>query len=105
MSVFEVILRLAAVTALVGYLFLKQRERAHRRFERYDPARWTGTAIDVATLKSTVEAVRHDYLAERQPTKGIWYRKGLLGSARRAVARLPYFHDREAEEHAPLHTH
>jgi hypothetical protein len=86
MSVVEVIIRLTAVAVLSGYLCIKHRQRVRNRFEPYAPGQRTGSATDVATLKPRIDAVRHDYLAARQPIKGLWYHRGLLKVAGRAVA-------------------
>ena len=93
----EVTIGLAAEAILVSYLYLKHRQRVRSRPERYDPAEWTGKAIDVTKLKPMVEDVRRNYLAARQLAKGVCFHRALLGLARRAVARLAHFHDRESE--------
>jgi hypothetical protein len=90
MSDLEIILRVAAVAALSSYLFFKHRQRVRSRYEPYAPAQWTGKAIDVTPLKPTVEDVRRDYLAARQPPSDMFHRRILLGLARHTVARLAY---------------
>ena len=67
------------------------------------PRPLTGNSSAVAKLKPKLEHVRRNYLAARPPARGVCYHKALLGLARRAVVRLPYFRDREAEEHAKIH--
>jgi hypothetical protein len=100
MSAFEIIIGLAAVAMLSSYLYVKRRQRVRSRSERYDPPKWTGKPIDVTKLKPALEAVRRDYPSARQSTRGIFFHRSLLGLARRAVARLAYFHDRASEEPA-----
>jgi len=100
MSAFEIIIRLAAVAVLASYLHLKHRQRARCRPGACDPAEWTGKSIDVTKLKPAVEDLRRDYLAARQPTRGIFFHRNLFELARRRVARLAYFQDKESEEQA-----
>jgi hypothetical protein len=100
MSILEVTIWLAVVAALASYLYAKHRQRLRSASERYDPAKWTGKAIDVTKLKPRVEDVRRDYLAARQPAKGLCFHRALMDLARQAVARLAYFHDRPPEPHA-----
>jgi hypothetical protein len=104
MSGIEVTIQLAVVAALASYLYRKHRQRRRSRLERYDPAKWTGKAIDVAPLKPRIESVRRNYLAAQQPAKGLCFHRALLELARRAVAQLAYFHDRASEHHAQAHT-
>ena len=103
MSALEVIIGLTSVAVLSSYLYLKHRQRVRHRSKRYNPAEWTGKAIDITKLKPTVEHVRRDYLAARQSTRFILFHRSLLGIARRTVARLAYFQDRESHEHAHDH--
>jgi hypothetical protein len=104
MSGFEVIIRLAVVAALAGYLYAKHRQRLRPESERYDPAKWTGKAIDVTQLKPRVEDVRRNCLAVRQPAKETCFHRALLQLARHAVAQLAYFHGRAAEDHVSTHS-
>lgn len=48
-------------------------------------------------LLPRIEQIRHDYLAARRMAPSLWYRKGLMGAARRAVRALPYFRDRKGD--------
>jgi hypothetical protein len=105
MSNLELLIRLFVVAALASYLYAKHRQRERSLAERYDPAEWTGTAIDVTPLKPRIEGVRRDYLAAQQPSKGLCFHRALLELARRAVAQLAYFHDRAPEHHAQTHSH
>jgi hypothetical protein len=101
MSVLEIIIRLAAVALFAGYLFIKHRQRVRNWSGPKNPAEWTGRAIDATRLRPTIDRVRHDYLAARQPlARGIWYRKALLALAGRTVGRLSFFRDRKCEEEA-----
>ena len=104
MSALEVIIGLTSVAVLSSYLYLKHRQRVRHRSKRYNPAEWTGKAIDITKLKPTVEEVRHDYLAGRQSTRGRLFHRRLLELARRAVTRLEYFQDKESHEHAHEHS-
>lgn len=54
-------------------------------------------------LKPAVNEARRDYLVARQSTRAIFVRRRLLQLARRSVARLAYFHNRDSEEHPQLH--
>jgi hypothetical protein len=103
MSVVQVISGLVGVAWLASYLCIKHRQRVRSRFEPYAQRQRTGAAIDVATLKPRIDAVRHDYLSARQPTKGLWYHRALLKVAGQAVAQLGYFRDRKTEDQS--HTH
>jgi len=94
MSAFELI-RLAVLAVLVGFLCYKYHQRVFSRSEHSSPQDWTGKAIDATDLNRTLKRVRSDYLAARPKPKGVCFHRGLIGFARRAVARLPYFHDRE----------
>ena len=100
MSDAEVALRLAVVAVLAGYLYIKHRQRVRRREERYDPAEWTGKAIDVTDLIPRVNKVRQNHLAARQAPKGFYFHQALLDWARQTVARLAYFRDRKSAEQA-----
>jgi hypothetical protein len=103
MSGIEIMIRLAVVAVLASYLGIKHRQRKRRSPYRYDPAKWTGQAIDVTKLKPRVEEVRRDHLRTRAPAKDLCAHRALLTLARRVVARLAYFQDRESDNHA--HTH
>jgi hypothetical protein len=104
MSGTEIILWLALATLLGTYAYIEHRQTLRSLGRPCDPAEWTGKAIDVARLKPRIEGLRHDYLAVRQPPKGLCFHRSLIELARRAVARLAYFHDRAREEH-PARTH
>jgi len=93
----EFIIELFGVAMLSSYLCLKHRQRARIESGRHPPAKWTAKPIDVTKLKPSVEAVRRDYLAARQSTRGNFFRRRLLGLVRRRIAQLSYFHDRESE--------
>ena len=103
MSVVEVIIRLTAVAVLVSFLCFKHRQRERSRCEPRASGVATGAVIDVAKLKPRIDAVRHNYLAARQPRKGLRYQKALLEIAGRAVAQLGFFRDRKAEDQSNTH--
>ena len=94
----------AALVVLVGYLYHKHWQRVRSRISPRISADWTGQAIDAEKLKPAVESVRGDILAACRPIVGFCFHKSLLGFARRAVARLGYFHGRAPEEHAQTAT-
>ena len=102
MSVVECILRLLAVALLAGYLSVKRRQRIAHRPLREDPARWTGTTIDVTELTPKVNRVRQDHLAAR-PSSGqsLSYRHHLLALAGRVVGQLSFFRDRKVADDTP----
>jgi hypothetical protein len=100
MSQSEIIIRLAALAVLLSYLYFKHRQRLHSQSQEYDPAEWTGTAMDVTQLRPTVENARRNYLAARPAQMGILFHKSLLGLARRTVAQFAYFRDRDSQERA-----
>jgi len=102
MSNLEVIIRLTVVAALASYLYAKHRQRVRGRLGRYNPAKWTGKAIDVTELKPRIEGVRRNYLAVQQPAKGLCFHRALIELARQAVAQMAYFQDRAPEHHAPV---
>jgi hypothetical protein len=95
MSGIEITIRLVGV--LAGYLWIKHWQRVGNWSEQYDPAKWTGRAMDVARLKGRVAELRSDYLKRRVPTRGVRFHRSVLDLARQLVARLAYFHDRESE--------
>jgi hypothetical protein len=99
----EIIIELAALAVLSSYLYFKHHQRVLSQAEPYDPAEWTGKAIDVTQLRGPIENVRGAYLAARPAPVGILFHKSLLGLARRTVARLAYFRDRQSEEHPQAH--
>ena len=99
----EVIIRLTVVAALASFLYAKHRQRVRGRLWRYNPAKWTGKAIDVTELKPRIEGVRRNYLAAQQPAKGICFHRSLIELARRAVAQMEYFRDRAPEHRAHAH--
>ncbi|MCX6905860.1 MAG: hypothetical protein NTW03_20735, partial [Verrucomicrobia bacterium] len=86
-----------------SYLHIKQRQRARSWPGACDPAEGTGKSIDVTKLNPTLEDLRRDYLAARQPTRGIFFHRNLFELTRRRVARLAYFQDKESEENAQRH--
>ena len=105
MSETDVAIWLAVAAVLVaGNLYTKHRQRVRSRKQRYDPAEWTGKGIEVTSLRPKIEQVRRDHLAARQPARGRCFHRALLNWARQAVARLPYFRDKESEDHARTHS-
>src|SRR3954470_473698 len=95
MSGVEILLRLLALALLLGYLFIKHRQRILNQPLREDPAKWNGTTIDVARLRPRVARVRGDYLAAPRPSaRSLRYRLHLLALAGRAVSQLPFVRDR-----------
>ena len=102
MSDLELSVGFAAIAVLTGFLYFKHRQRLLSHSEHHNPVEWTGRGIDTSEIKQTVEAVRRDYEAARPKAKGVFFHRTLLGFARRAVARLAYFHERDrAQEHRP----
>ena len=89
---------LAIALVLAGYFYSKHRLRAPCREERYDPEKWTGKAIDVASLQPRLNEVRRNYLATRHSPRGLWFHQVLLEWTRQAVARLAYFHSRKSRD-------
>ena len=89
MSLVEVIIRLCGVTLLLGYLYLKRRQRAPTRRKE---GQWPGHGIVIAPISERIQRLRHDYVSGSNPQPNqIYQRMSLLASARRAVASLPYF--------------
>jgi hypothetical protein len=103
MSANEMILWLALIALLGIYWRMKHRQSLRSQSEPCDP-KWTGKAIDVASLKPGMDYGRRDCLAARQPVKGICFHRALIELARQAAARLAYFHDREPEDHVQTHS-
>ncbi len=103
MSDIEIIIRLTAVAVLTSYLLIKHCHRTRQRYERYHSQGAAGKAIDATQLTPAIAAIRRNYLANRRPASGASFHTALLGLARRAVARLAYFHDKESEEHPQTH--
>lgn len=99
----EIILRLAGLAALGGYLVFKSRQRLLREFDYCQAAQATGKAIDATKLKQLLEEVRRDYRSALHTPKSNLFRRGLLASARQTMVRFAYFHDRILEEHAVTH--
>ena len=104
MSGTEIFLWCALMVLLLVYARIKHRQTLQHLREPYEPADWTGKAIDVTALEPKLEGVRHDYLAARQPDRGLCFHRALVELARHAVAGLAYFQEREPEEHAQVHT-
>jgi hypothetical protein len=102
MSGVEIIVRLAVVAMLAGWLLSKQRRRMRTAEVQYDPAEWTGHTIDVSSLKPKLEAVRRNHLAACPPNSDIGFHHALLHLARRFVLRLPYFQRRGTHPDDPL---
>jgi hypothetical protein len=73
-------------------LLLRFRQRVRQRL------RWTGHGIDVGGIRHRVRRVRADFISELQSQpRSIYYRRGLLASARRVVGQLSYFRRRHAQ--------
>src|ERR1051325_8883061 len=89
MSLVEVIVRLCAISVLLGYLCARRRHRSPSPpIER----QWPGHGIVVTGISERVQKVRHDYISELNSRRqDIDQRIGMLASARRVVACLPYF--------------
>ncbi len=102
MSGTEFVLWLALLALLVCYVLIKRRQVLRTQWEPCDPAEWTGKGIDVSGLIPRVEGVRRDYLAARQPVKGLCFHQALLELARKAVARLDYFQHKEPDQPASV---
>ena len=97
MSDFEIVLGLIVVAALSSFLYLKHQRRVRARLEARQTMLWQGTPIEVSKLKPTLQAVRQDFRAARAPAKGSYFHSRLVRLARRAVAGLAYFQDREPD--------
>ncbi len=67
----KAIIWLSVGAALADYFYIKHRQQVRSRSELSDPAKWTGKAIDITSLKSRVEEVRRNHLVARQPAKGL----------------------------------
>jgi hypothetical protein len=91
---------LVLLALLSGFLYFNHRRRLTWRRRANDPTIWTGSGIDVTRLRPTVQQLRQDYGAPHPRAKITRYHDALLGLARHAVSRLPYFRDRETEQPA-----
>ena len=103
MSLTEVIIRLAVVAVLVAFLCFKHWQRERERVGPSNPAEWTGKGLDVSPIKPTIDEVRRTYA--RPAAKGICFHRSLLALARRAVAHLAYFRQRQPEQSNEKHAH
>lgn len=85
-----ILLSIGAVAAmLVFYLSIKFERTLRRDNEEAPP----GRGFDIAPLSPRLRRVRADYVSEvhlRPHT--VSHRQELIASARRLIARLPYFH-------------
>ncbi|MGZ4973162.1 MAG: hypothetical protein ACXWDN_10410 [Limisphaerales bacterium] len=99
MSWLILIIELAVLTLGAWYLYFKQQQRVGNWTPREHRQKWTGHGLDASELKPRVEQVRRDPLSVRQATRGVWFRRYLLGVARRAVVELGYFRHKAPEEH------
>jgi hypothetical protein len=98
MSVLEIVIRMAVVALLAGYLYRKHRRRLELRSTEIDPAEWTGQGIDVSNLRPRLESVRTDYLMATRQAPETDLRRGLLEQARRWVRQLSYFKHRDVHQ-------
>jgi len=93
----EVIMRLAAVALLVGFLIGKQWERARKRASFRRQFQREGEAFNVAPLRPRLAAVRHDFShLAHDHAHGIPARKALVAAARRKLSQLPFFQNQAA---------
>jgi len=99
MSDAEFIFALGVVAALAGYLYFKHLPRLPDRFQRHDPAKWTGHGIDVTKLRPKVEGAHRNPLSAGPPARGVCFHRFLLDLARRGVARMTYFERKESDPH------
>jgi len=97
----EVVLELAAVVLLAGYLYHKHHQRLKDRLEPRDPSEWLGTPIDVSSLRPRIDCVRRNHFAAPRPAPGFSYRRLLLSRARRTVRHLASLRERENEAQEP----
>jgi hypothetical protein len=81
----------------------RHRQRERSRSEPEDPAKWTGQAIDATKLKPRLEDVRLDHKRRPQAPSVVSSHRASIDFARRDVARLSYFHDRESESQEDAH--
>ena len=98
MGATEIVLWLTLLALLAGCVCIKRRQMLRTPGEPCDPAEWTGKGIDVSGLIPKVEKVRGDYLAARQPVKGLCFHWALVELARKAVVGLAYFQQRESQQ-------
>jgi hypothetical protein len=103
MSDTEIILWLALIALFGCYVWIKRRQMQRALSGPSDPAGWNGKGIDVSELIPKVEDVRRDYLAARQPAKGLCFHRALIELARQAMAELAYFHEREPDDRVNVH--
>ena len=98
-SLFEVIMRLVAVTLLVAHLLIKGWQRSLFSSGLKNPSKWTGPSIDATVITPSVDRVRHDYLAAHHVRSSSYGpRKDLSALVRGAVRRMAYFRDRKFEK-------
>jgi len=93
-----ILLELSALVVLAVYLFFKAHQRARHRAGQFDPAQWTGKAIDVTGLRPAVEKARHEGYVSHRRTIGTCFHRALLGLMRRDVTRFAYFQHKEEAE-------
>jgi hypothetical protein len=99
MSMTEVIITFLLASLFAGYFYFMHRARVRRN--RPNPDEWTGTGIDVSSLKPRLEDVRRNYVAVCRPARAVSFRRNLLRIAQRAVAHLAFFEDRKSKEQTP----
>jgi hypothetical protein len=89
------IIELTALLVFGGFLFWNYRCRVLSRAEQDHWNSWNGgKALDATDLNKALKQIRTDHLAARPKPKASAFHRALVSLARRAVADLPYFHDR-----------
>lgn len=103
MSLTEVIIRLLVVALLVAYLCYRRWQREREQLPPSKTGDWVGKGIDVTSIKPALEDVRRTHARPR--LKGVYFHRGLLALARRAVGHFAYFQEREPERADEKHAH
>jgi hypothetical protein len=102
-----VMLSLAAILGV--YLRVRVRRRLRRELEerlRAHELEWAGRGLDILAVSEHVHQTREDYIAVAQSRPhNAWHRRGLVASARHAMAHLSYFRRRKTASHHVTETH
>lgn len=95
MSDAEFIIGFPIVVLLVGFLWLKHRQRADERACALVEVGWHASGFDSSQIKPKVEEVRRHPLAGPKPQVGVDFHLAMLASMREAIAASAYFADKE----------
>jgi hypothetical protein len=99
MSSTEIILILASVTILGGFLLRKHRRPVSRQAVEWSFSKQSDRAFEAAPLRPRMQQLRQNHLVGLpDSSQSTGHRRALVASARQALGRLSFFKDR-TEQH------